>query len=186
MVCGWCWYFGIAFDSHFLILFICLQEKMSPTIMRLDLDWHACPHTSLGFLRQHATFDDAEKIKKIKIHSNNTRQELMENWKVGRSLGKAIGRWWIAMFLPSIFLAEYYVKSKMKGAHLKSGWINKALIFHSDSFNHQTKPSNVDAGWGPKCFCFYRDIWRSSNVPTYSFLPIEIYTICYLAICNCS
>jgi len=38
MVCGWCWYFGIAFDSHFLILFICLQEKMSPTIMRLDLD----------------------------------------------------------------------------------------------------------------------------------------------------
>ncbi len=30
--------------------------------------------------------------------------------------------------LPSMFLAEYYKKSKMKGAHLKSGWINKALL----------------------------------------------------------
>ena len=32
------------------------------------------------------------------------------------------------MFLPSMCLAEYDDKSTMKGAHLKSGWINKALI----------------------------------------------------------
>ena len=53
------------------------------------------------------------------------------------------------------------------------------------STTNQIKPSNVDAGWGPKYFWFYRDIWRSSDVPTNSFLSIEIYTICYLAICDC-
>jgi hypothetical protein len=65
------------------------------------------------------------------------------------------------MFFPSMCLAEYDNKSTMKGAHLKSGWINKALIVlaSGNSTTDQIKPSNVDAGWGPKYFWFNRDIW---------------------------
>ena len=51
-----------------------------------------------------------------------------------------------------MFLAEYHVKSKMKGAHLKSGWINKALIWEFIQPPNQTKPSNVDAGGGRSAF----------------------------------
>ena len=59
----WCSNFGIAFDSCFLILFICLQEKMSLTIMKLELGLTS-DVVGLGFLRlkqQHAFFDDAVK-----------------------------------------------------------------------------------------------------------------------------
>jgi hypothetical protein len=66
MVCGWCWYFGIAFDSHFLILFICLQNVTDNHETRLGLTRVPAHVVGLGILRQHATFDDAEKIKKIK------------------------------------------------------------------------------------------------------------------------
>ena len=69
----------------------------------------------------------------------------------------------------------------MKGAHLKSGWINKALIGHSFA-----STINFDTSRGPKLFLWFTDIWRSREVPTNSFLSIEIYTICYLAICDCS
>ena len=76
----------------------------------------------------------------------------------------------------------------MNGAHLKSGWINKAVIAmwaFGHSFLRSTQ-LNFDASWGPKWFWFFRDIWRSSDEPTKSLLPIEIYTIRYLAICKCS
>jgi hypothetical protein len=94
-----------------------------------------------------------------------------------------------------MFLAEYYMKSKMKGAHLKSGRMNKARIAmwafgHSipslTPSNQSITQLNFDASWGPKWFYFFRDIWRSSYVQTKSFLSIEIYTIRYLAICDCS
>ena len=63
-------------------------------------------------------------------------------------------------------------------------WLDKQSAY-SGIHSTTIKPSNVDAGWGPKYFWFYRDIWRSSDVATNSFLSIEIYTIRYLAICDC-
>ena len=77
-----------------------------------------------------------------------------------------------------IELTSEWFQSTRMGAELASTTI-------TSSANSQIKPSNVDAGWGPKYFWFYRDIWRSSDVPTNSFPSIEIHTICYLAICDC-
>ena len=54
----------------------------------------------------------------------------------------------------SMFLAEYYIKSKMKGAHLKSGWIGLGIP-GGWILSHSITEFNFDASRGPKLILWF-------------------------------